>query len=89
MRRLLTWYLHTANAAQRVLLPELPPIELDDPVGRVPEFENFAEALSWYDAERANLLAAVRQAAAGDHHDIGWRLPMALLGFFNLRRAWG
>ena len=36
------------------------------------------EALAWYDDERANLVAATRQAAAAGLHEIAWRLPPTL-----------
>jgi hypothetical protein len=46
------------------------------------------EALAWYDDERANLTAAVRQAAAAGLHDIAWRLPPTLFPVFNRRSNW-
>ena len=46
------------------------------------------EALTWYDDERANLVAAARQAAAAGLHDIAWRLPPTLFPVFNRRSNW-
>ena len=46
------------------------------------------EALAWYDSERANLVAATRQAAASGRHDIAWRLPAPLFIIFNSRGNW-
>ena len=46
------------------------------------------EALAWYDSERANLVAATRQAAAAGLHDIAWRLPAPLLNIFDSRGNW-
>ena len=46
------------------------------------------EALAWYDDERANLVAATRQAAAAGLHDIAWRLPPTLFPMFNRRSNW-
>ena len=34
------------------------------------------------------LVAAIGQAAATGHDDIGWQLPVTLTGFFGLRRRW-
>ena len=46
------------------------------------------EALAWYDDERANLVAATRQAAGSRLHEIAWRLPAPLFQIFNLRGNW-
>ncbi len=89
IRRLINWYLHTADAAQQVLLPELPRIELDRlETIHPPVFHGYGQAMAWYDVERANLVAAVRLASTNGLYEAAWKLPMALLGFFNLRRAW-
>ena len=44
--------------------------------------------LDWLEAERANLIAGVRQAAAGPFPEIAWQLAAALFGFFDLRGSW-
>ena len=41
-------------------------------------FAGVEEALAWYDDERANVVAATRQAAAAGLHEIAWRLPPTL-----------
>ena len=46
------------------------------------------EALAWYDGEKANVVAATRQAAAAGLHEIAWRLPAALFPLFNRRSNW-
>ena len=38
--------------------------------------------------ERANLLAATRQAALSGLYEFAWQLPTASLGFFNRRTYW-
>jgi tetratricopeptide (TPR) repeat protein/transcriptional regulator with XRE-family HTH domain len=90
VRRVLTWYLHTGDAADRVLDPHRRRIPLDHPeVACSPlEFTAYGEALDWCETERANLVAAIRQAAETDEHVIAWKLPIALFGFFNLRKHW-
>jgi tetratricopeptide (TPR) repeat protein/transcriptional regulator with XRE-family HTH domain len=89
MQRLLGWYLHTADAAARLLYPEklrlpLPPT---DPKAPVPAavFDAHAQALAWLDAERANLLAAVQHAARHGPRTAGWLLADALRGYFVMR----
>jgi hypothetical protein len=54
------------------------------------EFADEQAALSWLEIERANLLAAIRQAAAtpGVPPEIAVRLTHALVGFFWVRSHW-
>ncbi len=88
--RVLLWYLHTGDAADRILNPHRRRVPLDD--RELPctplEFTTYDQALNWCEAERANLVAAVRQAAEAGEHIIAWKLPLALWGFFNLRKHW-
>lgn len=89
-RRILGWYLHTAHAADLVLIPHRRRVPLD-PHGKgcAPlSFQRFDEALEWCDAEHANLVAAIRQAAEHAQHATAWKLPAMLWGFFQLRRHW-
>jgi hypothetical protein len=44
--------------------------------------------LAWYDSERANLVAATRQAAGADLDEVAWRLPAPLFTMFNRRGNW-
>ena len=90
IHRMLTWYLHTAEAASRRLEPE----RRATPLGAAPphcqplSFAGYHQALAWCDAEHENLVAAIGQAAAAGYDDIGWKLPVALFMFFTLRRRW-
>ena len=45
-------------------------------------------ALNWYEDERANIVAATRQAASAGLHETAWRLPPTLTPFFNRRSNW-
>jgi tetratricopeptide (TPR) repeat protein len=88
--RLLTWYMRTADAAATAVSPHRYNIVLD-PGGTDPPplaFAGVDDALAWYDSERANLVAATRQAAASGLHDIAWRLPAPLFSMFNRRGNW-
>ena len=88
--RLLTWYMRTADAAATAVSPHRYNIVLD-PAGTDPPplaFAGVDDALAWYDSERANLVAATRQAAATGRHDIAWRLPAPLFTMFNRRGNW-
>jgi tetratricopeptide (TPR) repeat protein len=90
IRRLLNWYLHSADAAARVLAPQRRRTSLARLTGaqRPLAFETYHEALIWFKAERANLVAATRQAEQVGEYAVAWQLPAALLGFFNLRKHW-
>ncbi len=90
VRRVLTWYLHTGDAADRILNPHRRRVPLDHPeVTCAPlEFAAYDQALGWCEAEQANLVAAIRHAAETGEHVIAWQLPLALWGFFNLRKHW-
>jgi len=88
--RLLTWYMHTADAAATAVLPHRynMPLEAAEPGPPPLSFSGSEEALGWYDSERANLVAATRQASSGNLHEIAWRLPAPLFGIFNTRHNW-
>jgi tetratricopeptide (TPR) repeat protein len=89
VRRGLLWYLHTAAAANRILRGHglgVPLAEIDTNV--VPlSFASLDEALGWFYWESGNLIAAIRQAAEGDHHAIAWQLP-AVLTDLLWRQKW-
>ena len=87
IRRMLSWYLHTAAAAARLVYPHgrRMPLGQADP-GIVPlTFTSYAGALEWLDAEYANLVAAVGQAAHRGEHELAWKLPASLTALFFLR----
>jgi tetratricopeptide (TPR) repeat protein len=90
VRRVLTWYLHTGDAADRMLNPHRRRVPLGHPelTGAPLEFTTYGQALDWCETERANLVAAVRQATEIGEHLIAWKLPLVLLGFFILRKHW-
>jgi tetratricopeptide (TPR) repeat protein/transcriptional regulator with XRE-family HTH domain len=93
--RLLTWYLHTADAADRLIAPHRGHVldrVTDQPAPPrppgVPGFADADEALAWCDAEYENIVAALRQAEGDEAWRAGWRLPHALFGFVQLRPGW-
>jgi DNA-binding SARP family transcriptional activator len=80
VRRVLGWYLRTADAAAVATAPYLDRVPLDgaEP-GEAPlTFAGPEQALGWCDQERANLVAATRQAASNGLHEIAWKLPAAM-----------
>jgi tetratricopeptide (TPR) repeat protein len=83
--------MRTADAAGAAVSPRYRyhmPLDTSDPGVSPLTFPTAQEALAWYDAERANVLAATRQAAASGRPDIAWRLPVPLLNVFDSRGAW-
>ncbi|WP_019545894.1 ATP-binding protein [Streptomyces sulphureus] len=80
LHRALSWYLHTADAAQAVLNPHEARVTLLPPVpGTTPAaFADHTAAYEWYQRERANLLAAVRAAVASGDDRTAWQLPLVL-----------
>ena len=88
--RLLTWYLRTADAAATAVSPHRYNMPLDQAELSPPplSFAAAEEALGWYDSERANLVAATRQASSAGRHEIAWRIPAPLFGIFNTRHNW-
>lgn len=90
IRRLLTWYLYTVAAADRVVSPnrERVPLEEAPPDCAPLSFSTVADALEWWEAERANLVTATTQAAACGMDDVAWKLPVAAMAFFNRRGYW-
>ena len=90
VRRLLGWYMRTADAAATVALPYryTMPLSVDPADPRALGFGSIDEALAWYDSERVNVVAAIRQAAADGLHDIAWRLAPPLYILCHRRGNW-
>src|SRR6266498_3280279 len=82
--RLLGWYLQTADAADRLVSPEMLrlPLPTADPGLPPASFDRRADALGWLDAERPNLVSATRHAAAHGPRLAAWLLADVLRGYF-------
>ncbi len=88
--RVLTWYLHTTEAAARVISPQHTRVPLDPPPPEVRplDFATLDDALNWCEAERPRLVAAVRLAAESGRGEIAWKLSAAAMSFFYRRSHW-
>ncbi|HEY5986011.1 MAG TPA: BTAD domain-containing putative transcriptional regulator [Streptosporangiaceae bacterium] len=88
--RLLTWYLHTAEAAAKIISPQHARVPLGPPLPQVRplSFASLDDALAWCEEERAGLVAATRLAAEWGLHELGWKLPAAAMSFFYRRSHW-
>jgi DNA-binding SARP family transcriptional activator len=90
LRRMLMWYLRTADHADGLLVPgrRHPPAG-PAPLGCEPLMHaSYEQALAWCRAEQANLVAAVRLADQTGHDDITWRFPVAMRGLCDLQGPW-
>jgi DNA-binding SARP family transcriptional activator/tetratricopeptide (TPR) repeat protein len=88
-RRLLGWYLETANVAVRRLYPHLLRLPVSPAENNRPPaawFEGPTDALAWLEAERANLVAAIRHAADHGPRPLAWLLADTLHGYLLQRR---
>jgi DNA-binding SARP family transcriptional activator/tetratricopeptide (TPR) repeat protein len=91
VRRLLTYDLHAAAAADVLVAPHRrrTPLPEQEPPVAPPRLRDHAEALAWLEAERINLVCAVRLACDYQEYSIGWRLASVLWGLFHLAKHWG
>ena len=85
VRRVLGWYMRTADAAASAVAPHRYNIGLEDGEDDQPPLAFLAAKDA---GERANLVAATRQAFAAGLRDIAWRLPAPLFAVFNTRQNW-
>jgi DNA-binding SARP family transcriptional activator len=82
IQRLYDYYLHAVDAAARLLYPEMLRLALPAATMPPPDFEDHAQAMTWLDAERPNLVAAIRHAAEHGPPAPAWLLADALRGYF-------
>jgi tetratricopeptide (TPR) repeat protein len=88
LRRIVDYYLATADAADHTLYPQRrrpePRYDLLPPL--LQEFPGPAGALEWFETERTNLMAVQRLAADHGLHSPAWQLADAMWVLFaNLR----
>jgi tetratricopeptide (TPR) repeat protein len=79
LRRLLDWYLRTANEVAHLLYPELG-------VPRPPDphlLRDEAEALAWLAAERPSLFAATEHCARVGPRPVAWQLVNGMGGYLG------
>jgi len=80
LRRVLDWYLHTADAAQTWLQPGEDHLPLPGTTALVPPlgFPDYDAAADWAERERALFPRLVRTAAAAGLHQHAWQLTATL-----------
>lgn len=79
-RRVLSWYLHTADAAQTWLYPSEDHLPLPGPLPEVTPlvFTDYNAAVDWSEREQGNFLPAVRDAARNGMDETAWQLATIL-----------
>ncbi len=90
VHRVLDYYLHTAVAASQRFNPGRSPLRLASPQpGVVPaDMADKDQAMAWFGAEAAVLLALIAHAATGGFDTHAWQIPWALSPFFSRRGRW-
>ena len=89
-RRVFDHYVHTAFAATRLMMPHREPVALDPPArGAVPErLADRTQAVAWFVAENAVVLAAVERAAAAGFASHAWQLAWTVADFLDRQGRW-
>ena len=83
--RLLTWYLDQSRAAGHVLAPHRRSLGELSPTVQPYAIISYPDALLWFEDERVNLIAAIRQAERSGYDEFTWELADALYDFLDLR----
>ncbi|MER6088571.1 ATP-binding protein [Streptomyces bluensis] len=80
LRRILSWYLHTADAAQTWLYPSEDHLPLQEPPPGVRPlaFADYNAAVDWSEREHGNFLPLVRGAARNGLRQAAWQLATVL-----------
>ena len=90
VHRLLDHYVHTANAAARLLQPIREPLPLTPPAPGVTaeDLTELGPALAWFTAEHAVLLAVIGHTARTGEDVYTWQLASTLIDFLGWRGHW-
>jgi len=87
IRRLLDHYLHTADAADRLLRPDREPMDLS-PAGPGVLVEPHDDAMAWFTGEHTALVVAVEHAAAHGFPAHASQLARRLTTYLDRRAHW-
>ncbi len=88
LRRLVTWYLHTAHSAVVAAMyaeSRFALVPLAEGTPPPAEFAGHDAAVDWYETERGNLVAVVIGANNAGFYDVVWQVPGVLRGLFEYR----
>ena len=84
LERIAVWYLYSAAAANRALIParELSGHAIPPPP-EPPVFQDGTEALAWYGAERLNIIAIIGWPGSAVLDEASWRTATSLVPVFR------
>lgn len=90
LHRLFDHFLHSAHVASRQLAPVRGEMPLSPAVpGSLPHYpEGYEEALAWFEAEHAALLAVTHAAGPAGFDAHAWQLPLFMGDFLHLSGRW-
>jgi tetratricopeptide (TPR) repeat protein len=90
VHRLLTWYLHTADAFRRIFNPDNRHVRLDPPPPSCmpPNFTTHLQAWHWAESEFANLVPVLRKAPSAGDDVLTWKYPVTAMLIFDLFGHW-
>ena len=90
LRRLLDHYLHSAHLADRLVNPHRDPVQPPEPLPGVvvAPLADAADAVAWFAAEHAALVAGVTFAAAEGFDTHAWQLVWGLTTYFDRAGLW-
>jgi tetratricopeptide (TPR) repeat protein len=90
-RRIIDYYLATANSADQIVYPQRrrPEARYTFPPPAPSTFPDFATALGWFDAERGNLMAAQRLSLELPYLSATWQIADAVWPLFSHLRYHG
>jgi len=89
VERLLSWFLHTASRAQERLRPNPDPELPQVSPGVAPlEFDDYTDALSWFDDEWPGLYASIRLALHQDAATTAVAILWRLRNYLSIRAHW-
>ncbi|WP_440103997.1 ATP-binding protein [Streptosporangium sp. H16] len=85
--RVIDYYLHAVDRADRVITPERyrEPLPSPEPAG-LPDLSGYEAALGWMVAEQRNAVAACQAAGRHGFDDRCWQLAYGLRGFFFITK---
>lgn len=87
-RRLLNWYLHTADSALDSFMPLNRTVPVTEPVDADPlQFATEADAGTWLEVEQENLVSATTAAQQLGFHHTAWQLAGVLRSVFMHKNA--
>jgi len=90
VRRLLSWYLHTADVARLIVYPHhgLPRVDHQQSDVEPLQFDSRSDALEWHKQEQLNLSSVLLYASQHGHHRTAALLPSCLATYYVRLGDW-